>query len=130
MSIETTLRAYLLTDTTLTGYISTRLYYAKAPQEVVKPYVVYWTLGDPNEKTLVGHDGANPIITFRMVAETAAVLVAISEAIRAKIIDFTGTMGTMDVYRINAVNFTDFPPQKDQDFLERFCDYEVMYERS
>lgn len=136
MSIETTLRAYLLTSTTLTTLISTRLYYAKAPQEVVKPYVVYYTLDDPNMKTLIGNDGANPVVTFRIVVAQgsgagvgAATLVAISEAIREKIIDFTGTMGTIDVYRITAVNFQDFPPESDSDNLERYCDYQIEYER-
>ena len=51
MSIETTLRTYLLTDATLTSLISTRLYYALAPQEVIKPYVVYYTLDDPLLRT-------------------------------------------------------------------------------
>ena len=136
MSIETTLRTYLLTDATLTSLISTRLYYALAPQEVVKPYVVYYTLDDPNLKTLIGNDGANPVITFRIVVAQgtgtgvgSAGLVAISEAIRAKIIDFTGTMGTMDIYRITAVNFQDFPPESDSDNLERYCDYQIEYER-
>ena len=101
----------------------------EAPQEVVKPYVVYHTLDDPNTKTIVGEDGANPVLTFRIVAETAAVLIGISDAIRAKIIDYTGTMGTYDVYRVWCVNIRDFPPQEDTDFYERYCDYMVEYAR-
>jgi hypothetical protein len=129
MSIESTLRTFLLTSGTLTALIASRLYYLKAPQEVTIPYVVYMTLDDPNTKTLVGSDGANPSISFRIVAANATSMMAVSEALRAKIIDFTGIMGATDVYRIECQNIRDFPPETDTDYFERYCDYQIAYER-
>lgn len=131
MSIESTLRTHLLTSTTLTGYIAQRLYYMRAPQEVVKPYVVYSVLDDTNTKTLVGSDGANPVITYRIVtaSDKALDMIAISEAIRTKINDYTGPMGGVEIYIITCINIRDFPPEADTDNLERYCDYQVQYER-
>ncbi len=131
MSIETTLRTFLLQSTALTAAIAQRLYYQLAPQEVIMPYVVYWILDDPNDKTEVGADGANPVFTFRIVAarDKAVDITTISDAIRAKICDYTGLISTTNIYRIECVNLRDFPPEEDTDFLERFCDYQVSYER-
>jgi hypothetical protein len=133
MSILTVMRAYLLTSATLTGYIASRLYYMNAPQETVKPYVVYYILDDPNMKTMVGKDGADPILTFRIVVATgatgAATLEGISEAIRAKINDYTGLITGTNIYRIECVNIRDLPPDADNDYLERYCDYRIIYER-
>ena len=129
MSIITTIRAFLLTDTTLTGIISTRLYYQNAPQEVIKPYVVYIVPSDPNRKTNIGKDGGNPSFSFQIVATTMTQLEAISEAIRAKIIDYTGLISGTKIYWIEAQNIRDIPKESDVDYYERYCDYEVNYER-
>jgi len=134
MSIETVIRAYLLTDATLTGYIATRLYWQYSPQENVRPYVVYYTVSDTDTKTMVGKDGSNPVLTFRIVATlgedgAAAQIVGIAEAIRSKIMDFTGLITGTNVYIIEPVNKIDFPPDKENNCLERYCDYRIIYER-
>jgi hypothetical protein len=132
VSIESTVRTYVLTgNAALTNLIGQRLYYMLAPQEVIKPYVVYSVLDDPNTKMLVGSDGANPVLTFRIVVarDRAVDMITISDAIRAKINDFTGMMAAADVYIIECVNIRDFPPEADNDLLERFCDYQVNYQR-
>ena len=55
--IEVALRTYILADTTVSGLISTRMYFNQAPQEVNYPYVVYNVVSDPDDRPYVGKDG-------------------------------------------------------------------------
>ena len=129
MSIESTLRTFLLTDSTLTGKIANRLFYAKAPQEVTKPYVVYYTLDNAKQKTMVGEDGTSPVLTFRIVTADSLDIPIIADAIEDKIKDYTGTVGGVKIHRIWGVGSRDFPDEGDGDFFERYDDYRVEYVR-
>ena len=94
MKIEQALSKELLAVDGVTDLIAQRLYYVKAPQNVTKPYVVFFKASGPREYS---HDGASnlarPRFQFSCFATTYYVAKQIAEAIRAVIEAFSGTMG-------------------------------------
>lgn len=94
MQIEQAVLKALLADSGVTGLIGQRLYYVKAPQDVAKPYVVFFKASAPREYS---HDGASglarPRFQFSCFAMTYKKAKQIAEAIRGVIEAFSGTMG-------------------------------------
>ena len=94
MKIEQAIKRELLADSGITSLIGERLYYVKAPQNVTKPYVVFFKASGPREYS---HDGASklarPRFQFSCFATTYDQAKQIAEAIRAAIEAFSGTMG-------------------------------------
>ena len=94
MKIEQALSKELLAVDGVTDLIAQRLYYVKAPQNVTKPYVVFFKASGPREYS---HDGASnlarPRFQFSCFATIYYVAKQIAEAIRAVIEAFSGTMG-------------------------------------
>ena len=94
MKIEQAILKELLADSGITSLIGERLYYVKAPQDVVKPYVAFFKASAPREYS---HDGASklahPRFQFSCFATTYYEAKQITEAIRAAIEAFSGTMG-------------------------------------
>ena len=94
MQIEQAVLKELLADSGVTDLISERLYYVKAPQDVVKPYVIFFKASGPREYS---HDGvsalARPRFQFSCFATTYYEAKQIAEAIRAAIEAFNGIMG-------------------------------------
>ena len=94
MQIEQATLKELLADSGVTNLIGERLYYVKAPQDVTKPYVVFFKASGPREYS---HNGASalarPRFQFSCFATTYYQAKQIAEAIRAAIEAFSGTMG-------------------------------------
>jgi len=94
MKIEQAILKELLADSGTTSLIGERLYYVKAPQDVAKPYVVFFKASGPREYS---HDGASelarPRFQFSCFATTYYQAKQIAEAIRVAIEAFSGTMG-------------------------------------
>jgi len=95
MQIEQAVLKELLADSGITDLIGERLYYVKAPQDVAKPYIVFFKVSAPREYS---HDGASklarPRFQFSCFAMTYYEAKQIAEAIRVAIEAFSGTMGT------------------------------------
>lgn len=125
--IEVALRTYILLDTTVTGLISTRFYYIKAPQDVVKPYAVYKVISDPDNRPYVGKDGSQPRVQIDVVADNPTDAKAVDEAIRSRISEYTGTLSGLAVIRIQPMGRRDF--SEVDDFVEIQRDYLVEYIR-
>ncbi len=94
MQIEQAIKKELMAASGVTGLISTRLYYVRAPQNVTKPYVVFFKVSSPREYS---HDGASelarPRFQFSCFATTYYEAKQITEAIRVTIEAFSGIMG-------------------------------------
>jgi len=94
MQIEQAVLTELLADSGVTDLVGERIYYVKAPQDVGKPYVVFFKASAPREYS---HDGASrlarPRFQFSCFATTYYEAKQIAEAIRAAIEAFSGTMG-------------------------------------
>jgi len=58
MKIEQAILKELLADSGITALIGERLHYVKAPQDVAKPYVVFFKASGPREYS---HDGASEL---------------------------------------------------------------------
>ena len=85
--IEGSIRTYLLSKSSITDLISTRLYYLRAPEIVDYPHVVFYILSNPEERVEIGQDGSRPIFTFKIVTKESEDMVNISDAIRAELRD-------------------------------------------
>jgi len=125
--IRKAIRDYLIADTSITALVATRIYWNKAPQNVIRPYVVYFITGDPDDRLEVGKDASEPIIEFDIISDVAATAITIDEAIRARIKEFTGTMGGLNIYRIKPLALRDFTNLEDDHEIQR--EFEVQYER-
>lgn len=94
MQIEQAIKRELMADSGVTDLIGERLYYVRAPQDVVKPYVVFFKVSGLREYS---HDGASelaqPRFQFSCFATIYYEAKQIAEAIRAAIEAFSGTMG-------------------------------------
>lgn len=94
MQIEQAIKKELMVASGVTDLISTRLYYVRAPQNVTKPYVVFFKVSAPREYSHNGVSGlAQSRFQFSCFATTYYVAKQITEAIRAAIEAFSGTMG-------------------------------------
>ena len=69
-NIESSIRAKLLVDGTITGLIGTRLYYQRAVQTTIYPYVVYTLPSNEDARVEIGTDGSNPVFSFKIIAKT------------------------------------------------------------
>ncbi len=126
--IESIIRTKVLADATVSSLIGTRLYYLRAIQDAVYPYVVFSLPSNPSEGYEIGVDGENPIFSFKIVSKTAAEMVAIAKAIRG-VLEYTRDS---DIYFSKKVGGRDMLDDTDMedDYFIRINDYEIMYEIS
>lgn len=125
--IESAIKTYLQTSSTLTGLIAKRLYTVKAPQEKLDPYVVYNVISDPDEKYYVGKDGSNPLFQFDIISKTFANAKLIDNEIRRLLQDYQGTISGVVVTRIICTGYREYEDLQDYIRLQR--DFEVTYNR-
>jgi len=94
MQIEQAIKKELMAASGVTDLIGERLYYVRAPQDVTKPYVVFFKVSGSREYS---HDGAselaNPRFQFSCFATTYYEAKQTVNAIRVAIEAFSGTMG-------------------------------------
>ena len=63
MSASKALRARLIDDATMTGYVGTRIYPGRAPQKPTMPYIVYHRISTVRSATLDAGNTIRPGIT-------------------------------------------------------------------
>jgi len=108
MEIETALKAFLLTQTDLTGKVGERIYILQAPQTAAKPYIVIERAGDPGVHTsdgpvAVGDTGV--IIGCYGTTWTSAREVAV--LVKAALNGKTGVIGGASGVTVNPVFYDD-----------------------
>jgi hypothetical protein len=131
MLIEQAIKKELMDASGVTDLISTRLYYVRAPQDVTKPYVVFFKVSGPREYS---HDGAselaNPRFQFSCFATTYYEAKQIVTAIRTVLEGFDGMMGGdggVSVGGCFCVNETDIY-EDDTDLFHVAVDYLIWHE--
>lgn len=108
MIIEQAVRDQLHSDTAIHTLVTDRIYYVKAPQDVTNPYIVLQKISGVRGHS---HDGADGSVQARIqvsiFATTYKEAKDISEAVRAEIDDYKGTMQSVTVGHCFFDNETD-----------------------
>lgn len=98
MTIEQGLYTHLAADGGVSALVSTRIYPQVIPQDVDLPAIAYQKISAPRDHT---HDGPSGLVRARMQITCAgasyAVAKTLSEAVRAALDGFSGTMGSTTV---------------------------------
>ena len=99
MEIEEAIITKLQTNSTLTGYISSRIYADTIGGAL--PAVVYKKISDVKRFTLAGQIALeSPMIQFTTMAATKPIARAIANEIKTTLNDFTGTLSGIEVQAI------------------------------
>jgi len=114
MLIETALMTYLLAQSGITDIVDTRIYFVKAPQDVAKPYIVFFKVTSPRDHSHDGGTGlANPRFQFSIFSTTYGEAKNIATAVQTALQGYTGTMGGDGGVYVTAVTYED-----ENDFYE------------
>jgi len=98
MDLKQAQRTYLLTDPTLAGLVSSRIYPNFIPQDATLPAVAYIEIGGP--AGILAHDASKlgeARIQYTITAETYPAATAVAAAIRNALWGYRGLMGTLQV---------------------------------
>jgi hypothetical protein len=127
--IENAIRARLLADSAVAAIVSTRVYYLEAPQNVTKPYVVFFDVSDPDKNWKVGVDGSNPRFQVESIDDNTSLtnVKALDKAVRASLRDFKGSMDGINVNYIERGKAQVFRDPENVIRLTR--DFVVNYDR-
>lgn len=94
MIIEQAIKGELSLNDNLVALINNRLDYVKAPQDIAKPYVVFFKVSDPREHS---HQGASALararFQFSIFAETYKECKQIAKQIQISLQGYSGIMG-------------------------------------
>jgi len=108
MLIEQALHDALLADATVTGLVGERVYYGKAKQDTVSPYIVITKQSAPR---MHSHDGASGLVNARFTFEIYAVsylsVKTIAAAIQSVLQGYSGTMGGAGGVYVNGCFYED-----------------------
>jgi hypothetical protein len=100
-------RTYLLADSTLNTLTGGRVYNLEAPAEVTAPYIVFFTVSDPNAELYFGRiDAGEPIIQNSIYADTAAEVEAIRDALKTRVNSASFALTNFNEIRAKVVNHT------------------------
>jgi hypothetical protein len=108
MIIETAIQKELSGTAAVSALVSNRIYFVKAPQDVIKPYIVFFKVSAPREHT---HDGAAGLVEarfqFDVFATTYIAAKAIAGQIQAILQGYSGTMGGAGGVYVNGCFYDD-----------------------
>jgi hypothetical protein len=118
----------LVADATIASLVSTRVYYAHAPQNVALPFVVLSRISGIRDHVL---GGTVSLVEARVQIDTFATSVlaarAIANAIREEINGFRGTQSGVDVQAIQLIDEAD-GLEGDSEIWRVTSDYKVWYQ--
>ncbi|MFA5374129.1 MAG: DUF3168 domain-containing protein [Candidatus Omnitrophota bacterium] len=104
MVIETAILKHLLNTSAVTVLVGRRIYYVIAPQNVVKPYIVFSKI---SAVRVSSHDGpshlANPRFQFSCFGETYKSMKDMALALQGALEGYTGTLGGAGGVPVNGV---------------------------
>jgi hypothetical protein len=104
--IEEALRTYLLTKTTLTTIVSTRIY-AEQIDGGTLPAVQFIKISDVKDHTFDGQQALErPVFQFSGAATTKTQARSTINAIKAALCDYAGTLSGVDIQYIRLLNET------------------------
>lgn len=101
MSLEQSLRDYILADTAVAAIVGTRMYPLVIPQSGKQPCLVYAKQGRERQQLFCGEDGLKrTTVVIDCYAKIYDDAVGLANAVSAALRDFSGAMGATRVPRI------------------------------
>jgi len=131
MTIEQALHTKLAGTAALTALVGERIYFRKAPQDVLKPYLVFFKVSAPREHS---HDGASGLAVtrwqFSTFAETYKGAKDVTQQIQAALQGFSGVMGGDGGVFIGASLYVDENDyyESDSRLFHIAADYRIWHE--
>ncbi len=108
MTIEQAILTALLADAGLIAVVGERIYPVLAPQDVVKPYIVFSKISAPRDHT---HDGGSGLVNarfqFSCFATTYQVAKQVAGLIQAVLQGYSGTLGGAGGVVVNGCFYED-----------------------
>ena len=133
VSIEKDLETYLLTQTSVTDWIGTKLYYTTVPDALPEneayPYIVYFTVFSNGELQYLGTRSSETLVQFSVFHTHPPNGLTLSNAVFDALSAYHGTPGSKKIYYISA-NGPRVLRDPDYDNIYQFIvDVTVNYER-
>lgn len=104
MNIQTALYAWLTAQAGVSALVGDRLYPLRLPQKCAYPAIRYER---DNTDRSTDHDGQGDLLTTDLqldsVATTLAAAVNVADAVRSALLNYSGAMGDLHVYRVELV---------------------------
>lgn len=108
MILEEGIYAHLTDDAGVAALVGTRIYPLQVPQDVTLPAVAYQRISGPRDHA---HDGPTGLVRARVqfsaLGSTYLEAKTVTEALRAALDGFKGTMGTVEVQTVFLENERD-----------------------
>jgi hypothetical protein len=139
MQIETALKTYLLTLTPLTALISTRIYFAQAPENTAQPYIVISKVSDIKVHSHDGYESARTDrFQFSIFSTSYATCKGIAAALEGNgsrtsptgLDCYTGKMGGVSGVTVRGClheNEIDLGYETESGLYHVACDYFISY---
>lgn len=132
MDIEEAVRTYLLTNTSLTTLISTRIVPDIIKDGTSLPVVVYTKISDVKDHKLTGqYSEERPVIQYTAFATTKSSARAIAAEIKESLVDYSGTLSGITVQHIKLLNEgSDIEQSGEEKLFYEDLEFEITYERT
>jgi len=108
MKIEQAIRDECYGAAAIAALVIDRIYYVRAPQDVLKPYIVFSKVSAPRDNT---HDGPSGLVNARFqfdcYATTYMGAKAIAAAVQSELEGYSGTMGGAGGVLVNGCFYDD-----------------------
>ncbi len=135
MMIEQALHTELAGATGLTALVGERIYFRKAPQDVSKPYLVFFKVSAPREHS---HDGASGLVAsrwqFSCFATSYKEAKDVVQQVQAELQAFSGVMGGAGGVYVGAAFYMDendyyeSGARTESDLYHIAADYRIWHE--
>jgi hypothetical protein len=135
MSASKALRARLIDDATLFGYVGTRIYPGRAPQKPVMPYIVYHRISTVRSATLDAGNTKVPEVRMQcdVIATTQSEVETIMNQMRIVMDNFRGTSAGVTILGVSVSDEQDQPEffeGSDTVFYHSSLDFSIIYRES
>jgi len=135
MSASKALRARLIDDATMSGYVGTRIYPGRAPQKPVMPYIVYHRISTIRSATLDAGNTKVPEVRMQcdVIATTQSEVETIMNQMRIVMDNFRGTSAGVTILGVSVSDEQDQPEYfegSDTVFYHSSLDFSIIYRES
>lgn len=131
MQIETAIRTALAADATITTLIAGRIYYVRAVQDVLKPYIVITKVSAQRMYVNAGTRGnVSSVFQIDTFGTTHTGVVAVNNAVQAVLSGYQGTLGGAGGVVVQGAFYNDENAfyEDDTQLFHIAADYRIFYE--
>jgi len=131
MLVEQALQSKLAGEATISALVGDRIYYVKAPQDVVKPYICIQKISQVKDCITTGKRYVNARFQISIFGTTYSSLKSIAAAIHTVLDKYSGLMGGSSGLWINNCTYdneTDLGFDNDVELYGLAVDYILLYE--